>query len=166
MIEAIRIVPYDPHLAGEFHRLWVTWLRGTMGKEPQAEDLEAVDRPEEVYIARGGAVFFAVRAVDDLPVGVVAVKNLGPGDYEFCKLIVSDGARGSGAGRALVEQCIAFTRDRGGRALYLQSFHALQIAVQMYRRMGFVDCPPPPGMSVLARTELIMTLALSREGLG
>ena len=158
MANAMTVVPYDPSLAGAFHRLWVTWLRETMGKQPQAEDLDAVDHPEAFYLSRGGAVYFALRGSQ--PVGVVAVRQLGPGRYEFCKLVVADDARGSSAGRALVEACIAFARSRGADALYLQSFHALQTALGMYRRMGFEDCPPPEGMSVLARTQVIMKLAL------
>lgn len=158
MSDAIEIVPYAPRHAGDFHRLWVTWLRDAMGRQPQAEDLDAVDHPQAFYIDGGGAVFFAER--DGTPVGVVAVRHLGEGDYEFCKLVVADAARGSGAGRALVERCIAFATLQGGRHLYLQSFRALANAVELYRRMGFVDCRPPPAMSVLARTEIVMYLPL------
>ena len=71
-------------------------------------------------------------------------------------LVVAQEARGQGAGRALVERCIAFAADRGGPALFLQSFHELDVALRLYRRMVFVDAHPPPGMSVLARTEIIM----------
>jgi GNAT superfamily N-acetyltransferase len=162
MTGLIDIVPYGPGLAGQFNHLWVTVFRGTTGNEPQKEDLDAVDHPEEFYIAQGGAVFFAVRHTDSVPVGVVAVKNLGNEDYEFCKLVVSEQARSSGAGRALVDRCIAFAREQAGNSLYLQTFHGLQAAVQMYHRMGFVDCPPPASMSVLARTDTIMQLSISR----
>ena len=36
----------------------------------------------------------------------MAVKNLGEGVYEFCKLVVVDRARDLGVGRQLVEACI------------------------------------------------------------
>jgi len=62
MPSSVKIPPYNPGLAGHFNRLWVTWLRDTIGNEPQAEDPEAVDYPESFYIAGGGAVFFAVPA--------------------------------------------------------------------------------------------------------
>ena len=129
-----------------------------MGRQPQPEDLQAVDDPEGFYLAGGGAVFFAT--LRDVPVGVVAVRHPGAGDYEFCKLVVAESARSGGAGRALVERCIAFATAQGGRHLYLQSFRALENAVALYRRMGFIDCAPPSDMSVLARTEIVMRLPL------
>ena len=82
--------------------------------------------------------------------GVVAVKNLGGGAYEFCKLVVQERARGLGVGRALVEACISFVRNAGGRLLMLQSFRRLEVALGMYERMGFVPMAPPPQMLVLS----------------
>jgi hypothetical protein len=55
-----------------------------------------------------------------------------------------------------VERCIAFAAEQGGPALFLQSFNALDVALGLYRRMGFIDAQPPSGMFVLARTEVIM----------
>ncbi len=49
-------------------------------------------------------------------------------------------------------------KEQHGANLYLQSFHKLKIAVKMYRIMGFIDTPPPTGMFVVARTEIIMKM--------
>ena len=70
--------------------------------------------------------------------------------------MVTEAARGSGAGRALVQRCLDFAAAHGGPALYLQSFRALEVALGLYQRMGFADAPAPPEMNVLARTEVIM----------
>ena len=82
------------------------------GKEPEPEDLLAVGDPDFFYIRGGGAVLFALQ--DSGPLGVAAVKNLGGGVYEFCKLVVVENARGLGVGRDLVRACINFARDAGG----------------------------------------------------
>ena len=145
-------------LQGKFAEIWVPWLRSMTGKDPEPEDLLAVGDPESFYVKGGGAILFALQ--DRQPVGVVAVKNLGGGVYEFCKLVVLEPARGWGVGRQLVEACIGFARSAGGRVLMLQSFRRLEVALRMYERMGFVPMTPPPEMSVLARTEIIMGLAL------
>jgi GNAT superfamily N-acetyltransferase len=129
------------------------------GKDPEPEDLLAVRDPDAFYVRGGGAVLFALRGGE--PVGVVAVKNLGAGVYEFCKLVVLESARGLGVGRDLVEACIAFVRDAGGRVLMLQSFRRLEVALRMYERMGFVAMKPPAQMLVLARTEIVMGLPLT-----
>jgi GNAT superfamily N-acetyltransferase len=147
-----------PELQGKFAEIWVPWLRSVTGKEPEPEDLLAVGDPGSFYVKGGGSVLFALR--DGQPLGVVAVKNLGGGVYEFCKLVVLERARGLGIGRELVEACIGFARDAGGRLLMLQTLRRLEVALAMYERMGFSPMLPPPQMLVLARTEVIMGLLL------
>jgi len=158
-VTACQIVPCTPELRGKFAEIWVPWLRSTTGKEPEPEDKLAVGDPESFYVKGGGAVLFALKDAD--PLGVVAVKNLGEGVYEFCKLVVSERARGLGVGRQLVEACIRFARDAGGHVLMLQSFRRLEVALGMYERMGFVPMTPPEQMRVLARTEIVMGLPLA-----
>jgi GNAT superfamily N-acetyltransferase len=138
----------------EFAAIWIPWLRDTMGRTPEPEDLTIMADPATYYRETGGEAFLAL--LGEQVVGAVAVKKLGDDGFEFCKLVVTEDARGHGVGRALVECCLAFTEAHGGPALYLQTFNALDVAVGLYRRMGFVDTPPPAGMTVLARTEIIM----------
>ncbi len=157
-MKRFEIVPSTPQLQGKFAEIWVPWLKSMTGKEPEPEDLLAVGDPESFYIRGGGAVLFALQ--ESRPSGVVAVKNLGGGVYEFCKLVVLEHARGLGVGRGLVQACINFARDAGGRLLMLQSFRRLEVALRMYERMGFGPMPAPPQMLVLARTEVIMGMPL------
>jgi len=164
LVDPIKIVPMTPELQPAFADIWVSWLRNAMHKEPEPEDLAAVESPDEFYVKPGGAVFFALK--DGSPVGVVAVKLLSPGIYEFAKLVVSEDARGLRVGKRLVEQCIDFVRDSDGHLLALQSFHKLEIAVAMYERMGFQHIDPPPGMNVLARTEIVMGMPVAGKDAG
>jgi GNAT superfamily N-acetyltransferase len=143
-----------PDLEAVFAGLWVPWLRSVTGRDPEPEDQLAVGDPYGFYVSPGGAVFFAVSA--NRPIGVVAVKYLAPGIYEFCKLVVTDDARGMGVGKALVRRCLEFARAAGGRWLMLQSIRRLEVALEMYRAMGFVEMPAPPEMQVLERTEVVM----------
>lgn len=150
------IVPYDDTLEGVFADLWVPWLKQMTGNDPEHSDMPAVINPSQFYSELGGAVYFAL--MDGTPVGVVAVKMLTPRTYEFCKLVVQEKARGNGLGRMLVEKCIDFVKSRHGSALYLQSFNKLDVALKMYKSMGFASCPPPEGMLVVKRTEIIMKM--------
>ncbi|UJH68814.1 GNAT family N-acetyltransferase [Allomuricauda sp. SCSIO 65647] len=150
----ITIDKYSKKNEGDFERLWVSWLANSMGLTPQKEDLDEVRNPEVNYIEGGGMAFYA--NVNGQCVGVVAVKRLNETEYEFCKLVVNERARGQGLGKRLVQRCIDFVKEVKGSALYLQSFHKLDIAVNMYKRMGFVDCVAPRGMLVVERTEIIM----------
>ena len=128
-----------------------------MGRTPEAEDLQIMADPATYYRATGGEAFLAT--LDGITVGAVAVKGLGGSGFEFCKLVVTEASRGHGAGRALVETCLEYSRVHGGPALYLQSFRALDVALGLYERMGFQNAAPPPEMTVLARTEVIMRRA-------
>jgi GNAT superfamily N-acetyltransferase len=158
-MNAFEIASCTPELRSRFAEIWVPWLRSMTGKEPEPEDLLAVGDPESFYIRGGGTVLFALRDGD--PLGVVAVRNLGGGIYEFGKLVVLERARGLGVGRRLVEECIRFARNAGGRLLMLQSFRRLEVALRMYERMGFIPMAPPPQMLVLSRTEIVMGMALA-----
>lgn len=157
-MKAIEIVSSTPKMKGKFAEIWVPWLKSVTGREPEPEDLLAVGDPDSFYVKGGGNVLFALR--DGEPLGVVAVKNLGGGVYEFCKLVVLEHARGLGVGRDLVQACIRYARDAGGQLLMLQSFRRLEVALRMYERMGFVAMPAPSQMLVLSRTEIIMGLPL------
>ena len=130
-----------------------------MGLAPEPEDLRAMADPLAFYGESGGAVFLAT--LEGEVVGAVAVKGLGAAGFEFCKLVVTEAARGHGAGRALVDACLAYAAEQGGPWLWLQSFNKLDVALGLYRRMGFADAPPPPEMLVLGRTEVVMCKAAS-----
>jgi putative acetyltransferase len=139
-----------------FSAIWIPWLR-SMGREPEAEDLAIMADPARYYRDAGGEAFLA--KIEGKTVGAVAIKRLGDDGFEFCKLVVTEDARGSGLGPALVQKCLDFAAHNGAKPLYLQSFNALDLALRIYRRMGFVDAVPPKSMNVLARTEVIMKKA-------
>ena len=149
----IEISPMTADQTDQFAAIWIPWLK-SMGRSPEAEDLAIMRDPASYYRSTGGEAFLA--RLDGQTVGAVAVKKLGTSGFEFCKLVVTELTRGSGTGRALVQQCLDFSASHGGSALYLQSFNALDVALGLYERMGFEHVPPPPEMAVLARTEVIM----------
>jgi ribosomal protein S18 acetylase RimI-like enzyme len=153
------IEKYDQKYEGYFEAIWVDWLKNTMGIEPQSSDIEEVKNPYRSYIKSGGMAFYAM--IEGKCVGVVAVKKLNDRDYEFCKLVVSEAARGLGLGKKLVLECIDFVALEMGRYLYLQSFYKLEIALKMYDALGFTKTDAPDGMNVVKRTEIIMRLKLN-----
>jgi ribosomal protein S18 acetylase RimI-like enzyme len=63
--------------------------------------------------------------------------------------------QGQGIGRALMEECIRRCRQAKVAAIGLHTTEAMDIARQMYERMGFVRVPesdfhPAPGVTVMA----------------
>jgi ribosomal protein S18 acetylase RimI-like enzyme len=51
-------------------------------------------------------------------------------------------SRGLGLGRRLLESLEALARENGARVLHLETNSALEEAIELYRRAGFVEVAP------------------------
>ncbi|WP_375249816.1 GNAT family N-acetyltransferase [Sphingomonas sp.] len=87
--------------------------------------------------------FFSVWDGDTL-MGMGALKVLGADSGEVKSMRSTTAARGRGAGHAVLRHIIATARARGYRALYLETGTTppYDAALTLYRRAGFVSCPP------------------------
>ena len=72
---------------------------------------------------------------------------------ELRLLAVAPSARGSGVGRALVEECVRRARGMGAAELGLHTSRSMEVALRMYEQMGFVRAPEhdfqPPGAELV-----------------
>jgi len=97
------------------------------------------DRVPVLVAVEGGRVLGSVSIeTEEANLGDDAVE---PGTANVRMLGVDPAARGRGAGRALVEACIAFARARGLRALTLHTTDEMLAARGLYASMGFVRDP-------------------------
>ncbi|MEU8707140.1 GNAT family N-acetyltransferase [Streptomyces sp. NPDC048565] len=125
-------------------------LRAVERRATEAEVLVAVDADGRLL---GGVTYVAPGS----PWSDIATRD----EAEFRMLAVSPGARGRGAGEALVRACIERARAAGGlRGIVLSTQSAMLGAHRIYRRLGFVRTPerdwfPLPGLELLTfRLEL------------
>ncbi len=132
------IVDFAPGHAAAFHDLNVAWISRLFALEPK--DLEVLTDPQGKILDKGGRIFMAVK--DGAAVGCVALLKMDDGGYEVAKMTVSEGLRGSGLGRRLLQQCIDVGAERGATRLYLETNASLGPALALYRAMGFRDLPP------------------------
>jgi N-acetylglutamate synthase-like GNAT family acetyltransferase len=74
---------------------------------------------------------------DGEPVGSVFIVKNNKATAKLRLLLIEPGARGSGLGKRLVQQCIDFAREKGYRRLVLWTQSNLAAARHIYRQAGF-----------------------------
>ncbi len=79
--------------------------------------------------------------------GIYPTKNLPAGTCELVKLYLKKTARGKGIGKLLMEKCISAAINSGYKKMYLETMPELNIAVPMYKKLGFVILTEPQGNS-------------------
>jgi GNAT superfamily N-acetyltransferase/DNA-binding MarR family transcriptional regulator len=85
---------------------------------------------------------FLIAWSDDLPIGCVSLRPLGPGIGEVKRLWVHPHGRGQGLGLRLMRAIEARARDLGYAHAKLDSNTGLAAAVALYRSDGWTDCAP------------------------
>jgi GNAT superfamily N-acetyltransferase len=78
-----------------------------------------------------------IAELDGEPVGSVFVVKVNRSTAKLRLLLVEPRVRGCGLGRRLVEECIAFARDKGYRKLVLWTQSNLAAARHIYKQTGF-----------------------------
>ena len=150
----IRIAPYAPEHRAAFRDLNLEWIAAYF--EVEAEDRRVLDDPEGEILAPGGAIVLAFDG--DVPVGTGALIATGPHEYELAKMAVTARARGRGVGRAICQALIALARDRGARRVELLSHRSLDVALGLYRAVGFVEAPLGPVPYRRANIRMVLEL--------
>ena len=121
----------------------------------QGFDAELASLPGR-YASPRGALFLASRPdgawrPDGEAIGCVGVRPLDRAGTcedtcedtcEIKRLYVRDAGRGSGAGRALAHEAIAFAASAGYREVVLDTLPGMTAAIALYRDLGFVEVPP------------------------
>lgn len=141
MLHAMRIVDFEPRHAEAWKALNEAWISRHFAIEPS--DREVLDDPVGKVIGIGGVVLMAEDAEGEA-IGCAGLKPVPAeqgGGLEVIKMTVSEAARGSGLGRALMQACIDRATAMGARRLYLETNSALGPALGLYRAMGFEDLP-------------------------
>lgn len=146
------IVPYAPALREHFFRLNAQWLE----RHFRIEDIDraVLGDPQRYILEPGGAIFFA--CLGEEVIGTCALLQESPGVFELTKMGVDETFRGLGAGKRLLEACIAEFHRRNGRTLFLESNSRLETALRMYEKAGFVMQPAVRPGSHYQRADVYM----------
>ncbi len=102
---------------------------------PLAEFVRAGSDRERLWIAER----------DGRLVGCVAITAAAPEMAQLRWFLVDPSARGAGRGKRLLNEAVAFSRERGYRTIILWTVSALTAAAHLYRSAGFRKVEEKPG---------------------
>ena len=72
-----------------------------------------------------------------------------PAEHAAIRMLVVDpAARGKGIGRALTDECLRRAERDGSAAIALHTSTFMDVALPMYRRLGFVEVPTATPLTV------------------
>ena len=134
--QTIEIIPYEEKYAKHFYDLNVEWLKKYFYVEPYDE--KVLSNPKEYVLNPGGFIFFA-RYNNEI-VGVVSLINQKT-FFELSKMAVSPKYQGLKIGQKLMDFSLDFARNQQWKSITLYSHRSLVPAINLYRKMGFVEIP-------------------------
>jgi GNAT superfamily N-acetyltransferase len=102
-------------------------------------DHKALDNADSYIINNGGYILVAL--YENKPVGVCALIKMNDPDYDFelAKMAVSPKAQGKKIGWLIGEAIKEKARQVGAKKLYLESNTILTPAINLYRKLGFIE---------------------------
>ena len=133
----ITMLEYTSFYQPWFEKLNRRWIEQYFWMEPI--DVAVLQDPESHIINKGGAILMA--SVDDEIAGTVALKYVEPGVYEFTKMAVDEKFQGQKVGLALAEAALQKAKTLGAEKIILYSRTKLIPALNLYRKLGFVEIP-------------------------
>ncbi|MGZ3859837.1 MAG: GNAT family N-acetyltransferase [Flavisolibacter sp.] len=135
----------------KFNRDWIEkffWMEET--------DTYVLQHPQEAILDGGGAILVAL--LDGEVGGVVALKKLPDGIFEFTKMAVDEPFRRKGLAEALSHAAMKKARELGARKIILYSQTGLAAAISLYHKLGFQEVPL--GTGVYKRSDIKMEIGL------
>lgn len=136
-LHEVKIISYHKKYKSDFRKLNIEWLEKYFTVEPA--DKKIIDSPEEEIINKGGEVFFAL--LNNEVIGTCAVVKVDRKTYELTKMAVTEKAQGKQVGNKLGLTVIGFAVSKRAKKLVLDTNHKLTVAIQLYRKLGFVTIP-------------------------
>ena len=150
----IEIIPFEDKYAKHFYNLNVEWLKKYFYVEPYDE--KVLSNPKKHVLGPGGFIFFA--KYNNEIVGVVSLINQKT-FFELSKMAVSPKYQGLKIGQKLMNFSIDFARNQHWESLTLYSHRSLVPAINLYKKMGFVEIPVEEN-SHYKRSDIKMILVL------
>jgi GNAT superfamily N-acetyltransferase len=156
MSDLVQIVDYTPEYRSAFADLNKEWISKYFKMEET--DYKALDHADTYIIDNGGYILVAL--FNNEPVGVCALIKMSDPDYDFelSKMAVSPKAQGKKIGWMIGEAIKDKARKLGAKKLYLESNTILVSAINLYRKLGFIEVYDHPTAYERCNIQMELTL--------
>ena len=135
--DTVEILDYQPEHQPWFENINRLWIEKYFAMEPI--DFEVLQHPDVHIIDHGGNILMV--SLNKEIVGTVALKFVQPSVFELTKMGVLDKYQGKKLGKALLLAAIDRAKQLGAHKVILYSNTKLEIAITMYRKLGFYEVP-------------------------
>ena len=161
LTEPITILDYEPSHQPYFEQLYREWFTGHFRTAPEPIDMLVLTQPEKTVLEKGGAILTAIG--EENPAGFVALKKADSYSYELTKMVIHPGHRSKGLGEALCRAAIDKARSLRAKRIVLYSHTTLLAALQLYRKLGFIEIPLEQGHYSPFRCDIKMEKWLDQD---
>lgn len=151
---AVTILDFEPAYAAKFRELNEEWITRYFVMEEA--DHKSLGDPQGYILDKGGYILMA--KYNGEIVGTCALIKEEGDVYELAKMAVTPKAQGLKIGKLLGEAAIQKAKEAGASKVYLVSNRRLETALNLYKRLGFIEVPMPP--SIYERADIKMEIAL------
>ncbi len=150
---SVTILPFSAEYESYFKTLNEEWLKKYFEIEPL--DVEVLSNPVEYLIKPGGTILFA--EYNGEIVGTCALKKHESNQYELTKMAVTEKVQGLQIGKKLGQAILTSAKEKNAAKVFLESNRILSPAINLYKRLGFVEAIHP-SQSDYIRSDIYMVL--------
>ena len=133
----MNIETYKPEYKEAFIAMNLAWIEEMFQVED--EDRMVLGSIEE-RLANGGEIFFAINDEGEIMASCM-VAPLPSGELEIEKFAAKKEFAGQGAGKACLQACMDFIKEKQIQKVIIVSNRKCVSAIHLYRKFGFIEIP-------------------------
>ncbi|HFI0506424.1 TPA: GNAT family N-acetyltransferase [Streptococcus suis] len=133
----MNIETYKPEYKEAFIAMNLAWIEEMFQVED--EDRMVLGSIEE-RLANGGEIFFAINDEGEIMASCM-VAPLPSGEWEIEKFAAKKEFAGQGAGKACLQACMDFIKEKHIQKVIIVSNRKCVSAIHLYRKFGFIEIP-------------------------
>ena len=156
LLNDIEILDYDPKYGELFKSISYAWIEEYFTIE--SVDIDELENHQKNILDKGGVIIFA--KVDGKIAGTCALVNFGNGVYELSKMGVLEKFKGKQVGKKLGLAILDRAKDLDAKTVFLESNKSLGPALNLYRKLGFIELAGTTSVSDYERCNIRMEVNL------